>query len=293
MSATISMLLLSDTLFRVELRCLVTHAKRTNDGWERITSKRQHVGEKLRKFCAMMKSQSRELFELVGQDDEEQDREEEATGVWIGEEETVRSTVADIQTTNTEAGDETETADDLEDSDDLDEDAVENRTVWLPSSFTSEVVNKIPALQKLVQRERQLRRAHCDRLKRELNLSLRVFGVMVRDTKRLGLTTRSRATIERQKRTQKRLVKSYQRHQAALEQLGMSTEDHDRYPSLTWEQLIQHRPTNSDKPREIGSGRSQKRGPLLPWLTMDVSSFEPGDEGSKAELIRELSTDGV
>ena len=245
-----------------------------------------------------MKVQSRELAELVGQDDEDDETLFAADATHRAEEEVLELFSQDADSPVTpplpacEEGD-ADGCEESNDADDLDADAVENHPVWLPSQFDSPVLEQIPALKRMVERERQLRRAHCDRRKRELNLSLRVFGVMVRDTKKVGLTTRARATIERQKKTQKRLVKSYQLHQVALERLGTTADDRVQYPPLTWEQLLQHRPTRPDQPRTLGSGKSKARGPMLPWLTMDVSRFDlAGDEETTENLIHALSTDG-
>jgi len=246
----------------------------------------------------MMKSHGRDLSELIGEDDEDHDTASAAEAAQRADDEMLHMHSRDSEEPDSlghAIGDDGEDVDggEYDGADDLDTDAVENHAVWLPSHFDAAVLEQIPALKRMVERERQLRRVHCDRRKRDLNLSLRVFGVMIRDTKKLGLTTRARATIERQKQTQKRLVKSYQVHQQALERLGSTDEDRILYPDLTWEQLLRHRPTRPDQPREIGTGKSKVRGPGLPWLTMDVSHFDlANDEETTKDLICALSTDG-
>lgn len=237
----------------------------------------------------MMKSQGKDLAELVGQDDEDHDGLSCDSDIFQrADTEVLRLDALEPAHIATDLD-----SDDSDDEDNLDADAVENHTVWLPSHFDASTLDQIPALKRMVEKERELRRAHCDRRKGELNLSLRIFGVMVRDTKENGLATRARATIERQKRMQKHLVKSYQLHQQALAKLGATEDDRLRYPPLTWELLLQHRPTRPNGPRSLGSGRSQVRGAILPWLTMDVSSVDLGGDDTGEELVRALSTDGM
>ena len=245
-----------------------------------------------------MKRQGKDLAELIGQDEEDHyDAARDLNASQRVEDENLfgdynRSAVDD--SARAEADPDGEDGDEADDTEDLDADAAENCPVWLPSHFEPAVLDQIPALKRMVDKERQLRRAHCDRRKSELNLSLRIFGVMVRDTKEMGLTTRARATIERQKGVQRRLVKSYQLHQLALAKLGPTDDDLSLYPPLTWELLLEHRPTRPNKPRALGSGKSRTRGPTLPWLTMDVSSIDLGDDDNAGEdLVRALSTDGA
>ena len=277
---------------RIELRNIVTLAKRSNSGWPNVASKRNTFAVRLKRFLALLKSHGRQLAELVGEDDED-------LGVCAtGEEVELEAydsepTLPDSRDDESKSiGNDVEAAHEEWD-DELDEEAVENSSLLLPSQFSAEEREEITALKSMAEREKQIRRAYLDMRKRDLNLSLRVFGVMLRDAKKHGTTTRAKATIERQKQIQMKAVKSYQQHQAALVSLGMSADDESRYPPLTWQQLLRHRPFRN-KTRELGEGRYDVRGPLLPWLMMDLSDTVTAEDSEQAKesLIRSLSTDG-
>jgi len=269
----------------------VTVAKRSKVGWPNIVAKRNIFAARLKRFLVLFKSHGRQFAELVGQDDEDLDVFDTTTAVEL-EAEDMESATPDVY--DDEGLSAENDAEDMyeEWDDELDEEAVENSILPLPSHFSAEDREDITGLKNMAERETQIRRAYLDMRKRDLNLSLRVFGVMLRDAKKQGTTTRAKATIERQKQSQMKAVKSYQQHQAALVSLGMSTDDESRYPPLTWQQLLQHRPFRN-KTRNLGEGRSDARGPLLPWLMMDLSDNAAAEsEQAKESLIRSLSTDG-
>lgn len=265
----------------------MTVAKRSKLGLAAIGAKRSALAVRLRRFLTLFKSHGRQLAELIAQDDEDVDVSDSAE--WGSEIDALDAAVPGALDQDTELDHEQ----DEEWADELDEHAVENTRLPLPSNFSAEDREDISALRNMVERERQIRRAHLDARKKDLSLSLRVFGVMLREAKRQGTTTRSKAAIERQKQNQMKAVKSYQQHQTALESLGMTKDDESRYPPLTWDQLLRHRPFRN-KARELGEGRASERGPLLPWLMMDLSCTETAEdsEQSKESLIRSLSTDG-
>ena len=255
----------------------------------------------MKKFLNLLKGQGRQLEELVGDDDEDlEDIINQTIGRHSadgGYDEETSGPNNSPDCSEQEVIDESTAAllgDDADEQPDcIDDDAIENCEIPVPSHFSREDRQDISQLDAMAERERQLRRAVLDERKRELSLSLRLFGVLVRDSRKRGITTRGRATIERHKRTQVCGVRSYQQHRLALERLGMTDRDITDYPTLTWEQLVQHRADGVTKPQPLGSGKHDVRGPLLPWLMMDLSGVDGSADNDKEALIKSLSTDGT